>query len=139
MVAGIIACRSGGAATRAAAPARALWEGIWSSSGNGKAAGTVSALFPDPLPAEGSFTAEATISYGQGPSRVELKIVTVMTAGPAAGNGDLIFNGIIVERGQTITYAARPGGDLTELRGEYESVRPDDRGTFHLKKAAKSP
>ncbi len=108
-------------------------------SSGGTSAGTVSALFPDPLPAEGSFRVEATISYGEGPNRVEIKVATTMTAGTAAGTGNPHFMGVIVEKGQTVTYTARPGGDLTELRGEYESVKPVDRGTFHLKKAAKDP
>jgi hypothetical protein len=138
IVAGVSTCRSG-AAPRAAAPERALWEGSWLSSGSNKATGTVSALFPDPLPGQGSFTVEATISYGEGPNRVEKKVATTMTAGHAAVTGDLQFTGIIVEEGQTITYAARPGGHLTELNGEYESAKPDDRGTFHLKKTMKAP
>ncbi len=139
MVAGVITCRSGGAVTRAATPDRALWEGTWSSSGGGKAAGTVSALFPDPLPAQGSFTVEATISYGEGPNRFEKKVTTTITATSTAGTGDQQFKGVIVEEGRTIMYTARPGMDLSELNGEYESVKPDDRGAFHLRKTTKAP
>ena len=73
------------------------------------------------------------------PKRGKIKVATTMTAGTAAGTGNPHFMGVIVEKGQTVTYTARPGGDLTELRGEYESVKPVDRGTFHLKKAAKDP
>ncbi|MBP7736299.1 MAG: hypothetical protein KA369_10045 [Spirochaetes bacterium] len=139
MAAGVMTCSSSGAPTRAAAPARALWEGTWSSSGGGKAAGAVSALFPDPLPKQGSFTVEATISYGEGPRRIEKKVTTTITAASAAVTGDPQFKGVIVEEGGTITYTARSGEDLTELNGEYESVKPDDRGTFHLRKTTKAP
>lgn len=126
----------------------ALWEGRWQSSLMESTTGTVRAVFPDPLPAECAFTVRAVISYGGGASRIEKSIETAMTGYYAEEPGGdaatprrhrLRFKGVINETGQTITYDGHPDHDLREFRGSYISEKPDDRGTFILKKMGPAP
>ncbi len=146
--AAVPACRSGEKAGRAVVPSQAAWEGTWQSSVNRNSSGTISALFPEPLPKNTEFMVKATISYGTSPGRIEKTVTTAMTGqyredpdkdGSAARAGQLRFKGVIVEAGQTISYVALPNREFTEFHGEYESLKPDDRGTFSIRKTKSLP
>jgi hypothetical protein len=140
----IPSCRSGEKAVGTPLPARSLWQGNWNSNTHDGSSGTVTALFPDPLPLNTPFPVEATISYISSSRFVVKTVATAMTGYYTEDAGSpqerrLQFRGTITDTDQTIRYEARPNRTLTEFRGEYSSEKPDDRGTFFIRKSGSAP
>ena len=135
----ITTARCSPAALKPALPpsAKAAWEGRWKSCISNDSGG-ITALFPDPIPRGSAFVVEVTVSYGEGAERAITSLTTVMAGEFDEGTGTLRFRGSLAESGQVVEYAAVPDRNFTEFSGDYTSHRPDDRGTFYIRKNPKA-